>query len=44
MADYMNVARPSVSRELGNMQEEGILRIKGKHIMILDRERFESYL
>jgi len=44
MADYMNVARPSVSRELGNMQEEGILRIKGKYIIILDRERFESYL
>jgi len=44
MADYMNVARPSLSRELGKMQEEGIIRMEGRRILIADREKFESFL
>lgn len=44
MADYMNVARPSLSRELGKMQFEGILRFEGKEIIITDQEKFESYI
>ncbi|HOD92617.1 MAG TPA: Crp/Fnr family transcriptional regulator [Clostridia bacterium] len=33
-ADYLNVARPSLSRELMNMEEEGLITIKGKTIEI----------
>ncbi|MBP7343547.1 MAG: Crp/Fnr family transcriptional regulator [Clostridia bacterium] len=35
-ADYLNVARPSLSRELMNMEDEGLLVIKGKTIEIPD--------
>ncbi len=44
MADYMNVARPSLSRELGRMQSEGILYIEGRKIEVINQEKFESYL
>ena len=44
MADYMGVARPSVSRELSAMQEEGILLIEGRKIVILDQQAFEQYI
>lgn len=35
-ASYLNVARPSLSRELLNMQEDGLIRLKGKEILIVD--------
>lgn len=44
MADYLNVTRPSLSRELGKMQKEGILQLSGRNIIILNQEQFESYL
>lgn len=44
MADYLNVSRPSLSRELGNMTREGILRIEGRNIVIVNQEELESYL
>jgi len=44
MAGYMNVTRPSLSRELGSMQKEGILEIQGRDIRIADWEKFEMYL
>ena len=44
MAEYMNVTRPSLSRELGCMQKEGILEIQGRNIRIADWEKFEMYL
>lgn len=44
MADYLNVTRPSLSREFGNMTREGILKIDGKKIIILDQELLETYL
>lgn len=44
MAEYMGVARPSLSRELGLMQKEGILEIRGREILVADQERFEGYL
>lgn len=34
LADYLNAARPSVSRELMKMQEEGLLKIEKKSIFI----------
>lgn len=44
MADYLSVTRPSLSRELGAMQKEGILHMDGKKIIIKDQDKFESYL
>ena len=44
MAAYMGAARPSLSRELGCMQEEGILRMEGRRIEILDQTALEQYL
>ena len=44
MADYMNVTRPSLSRELSNMQKEGILSLHGRNIIIENEEKLESYL
>ena len=39
MADYFGVARPSVARALGDMEEEGIIEAKGRWVRIIDRKR-----
>ncbi len=36
MADYLNITYPAMLRELSRMQKEGILRIDGDRITILD--------
>ena len=44
LAEYMNVARPSLSREIGNMAEEGWIALQGKNILIRDLESLEDLL
>ena len=44
MADYMGVTRPSLSRELGKMQTEGLIRLEGRRIIVTDQESLEMYL
>ncbi len=44
MADYMGVTRPSLSRELGKMQAEGLIRLDGRRIVVTDRDGLEMYL
>ena len=44
MADYLNITRPSLSRELGKMQEEGILELDRRQSLVKDQERMELYL
>ena len=44
MAEQLAVARPSLSRELGKMQQEGILSINGEEFAIKDLNAFEIYL
>ena len=44
LAAYLAVTRPSLSRELGTMQKDGLLSIQGKNVKVLDMERFEEYL
>lgn len=44
MADYLNVARPSLSRELGKMQQEGIISLERRQIQIKDQRKLEEYL
>jgi CRP/FNR family transcriptional regulator, dissimilatory nitrate respiration regulator len=44
LADFFGVARPSVARALGEMEEEGILDVKAGRIKILDRRRLAEYM
>ena len=44
MADYLNVTRPSLSREVGSMVKQGILAIEGRRIAVIDQEALEQYL
>ena len=44
LADWLAVTRPSLSRELGAMQRDGILSVDGRKIMVADRNKFEQYL
>ncbi len=44
MADYMGVTRPSLSRELGKMQTEGLIRLEGRRIVVTDQDGLEMYL
>ncbi len=41
MADYLGVARPSLSRELANMQSDGLIDIKGQIVEVIDVETLE---
>lgn len=43
-ASYFSVARPSLSRELSAMQQEGIINVTGRSVQVTDREAFEAYL
>ena len=44
MADFLNTARPSLSRELMSMQEEGLITIQKKEIYIADFVALEEFL
>ncbi|NSW93286.1 MAG: Crp/Fnr family transcriptional regulator [Bacteroidales bacterium] len=44
LADLFGVTRPSVGRELGKLEEEGIIEAKGKKITILQRQKLLSLL
>lgn len=44
MADFLNTTRPSLSRELSNMQKEGLIEIKGKNIVLLDEDALADCL
>lgn len=44
LADFLNVSRPSMSRELGRLRDEGILSFSGNHFKILDVTVFEQYV
>ncbi len=41
MADFLGVARPSLSRELMQMQREGLVRADGKALFPADREALQ---
>ncbi|EEI85558.1 cyclic nucleotide-binding domain protein [Anaerococcus lactolyticus ATCC 51172] len=41
LADYLSTTRPSLSRELSKMAEEGIIKVGGDFIEILDRNGIE---
>lgn len=44
LADFLNVSRPSMSRELGRMRDEGILSFAGNRFQILELSRLRLYV
>ena len=44
MADYLNVTRPSLSRELGNMARDGIIALEGRKIIVKAQDKLEELL
>ncbi len=42
LAEFFGVARPSVARALGDMEEAGYISARGKSILIIDREGLAS--
>nr|WP_319487580.1 Crp/Fnr family transcriptional regulator [uncultured Caproiciproducens sp.] len=44
LADFLNVSRPSMSRELGRMRDEGILSFQGDTFELLDMEQLKSFV
>jgi CRP-like cAMP-binding protein len=39
LSEYFGVARPSIARVIGEMEDEGIIITKGKTLTILDKKR-----
>ncbi len=44
LADYLSVARPSLSREMMKMQEEGLIAVKGRSIILIDQKTIEDLI
>lgn len=44
MARHLAVPRPSLSRELAKLKEDGLIDYQGRHFKLLDRERLEAEL
>jgi len=42
LAEYLHVSRPSMSRELGRMRDEGLIEFYRSSIRILDPERLRA--
>ena len=42
LAELFGVTRPSLARAMGELEEEGILRVERKEVVILDRERLKD--
>ena len=42
LADFLGVARPSLSRAMMKLQEEGLIKIEGKKITVVDRDALEN--
>jgi CRP-like cAMP-binding protein len=42
LADYINIPRPSLSREMGLMRDDGIIEFEGRHITIKDIIKLEK--
>lgn len=44
MADYLGVERPSLSRTLGKLQNDGLIKLHGKEIELIDIEEIKKSL
>ena len=43
LADFLGVARPSLSRTLMKLQAEGLIEVHRKEIKIIDRKKLELF-
>ncbi|EDN8189338.1 helix-turn-helix domain-containing protein [Listeria monocytogenes] len=41
IADYLGIARPSLSREFGRMKDEGLIRVNGHEVVVVDQTLFD---
>ncbi len=44
LADFLNVSRPSMSRELGRLRDEGIIEFHRNTFRIVDEDKLRTYL
>jgi CRP-like cAMP-binding protein len=44
MADFLNTARPSLSRELMRMQNDGLITVEGRKITVRNKSALEEIL
>lgn len=44
LAEFLNVSRPSLSRELGRMEDEGLIHMEGNTIEILEIDEILKWL
>lgn len=44
IADYLGIARPSLSRELGRMQDDGIIQLDGNKVYIINHTVFDELI
>ena len=44
LADFFGVARPSVARALGEMEDEGLIEARGKNIRVLDPDKLTGLM
>ena len=44
LAEYLNVTRPALSKEINKMIKEGIIEIDGKTVRVLDEPSLEKYV
>ena len=44
LAEYLNVTRPALSKEINKMIKEGIIEMEGKTVRILDEALLEKYV
>ncbi len=42
LADYLNIPRPSLSREMGSMRDDGIIEFEGPHVTIKNALKLEK--
>ncbi|EAH3957118.1 helix-turn-helix domain-containing protein [Listeria monocytogenes] len=41
IAAYLGIARPSLSREFGRMKDEGLIRVNGHEVVVVDQTLFD---
>lgn len=41
IADYLGIARPSLSREFGRMKAEGLIHVNGHEVVVVDQTLFD---
>lgn len=42
LAEYLGVARPSIARAIGELEDNGFIITRGRHVIILDKEGLTS--